>query len=100
MATIAALPEQSIIDGYKGIIDFYVCRGQPCVRRWPRYFTREPHPLEAFGQQQFGYINHLAPTLPEFIKDQYRRLAQGTKFTWKDLLVQAYMKGLYVSPKA
>lgn len=37
MARIHALPAESIIRGYKGTLDFYLWRGLPCVRAWPRW---------------------------------------------------------------
>lgn len=37
MARLPALPSESIIRGFKGIIDFYLWRGLPCARAWPRY---------------------------------------------------------------
>lgn len=98
MAKLTALPQQAIIDGFKGVIDYYVHKGQVCVRRWPRYTPRPPHPNEGANQQRFAYINQLAPTLPEYVKDQYRLMAVGSPWSWKDLLVQSYMKGMRVSP--
>ncbi|GAH98539.1 unnamed protein product, partial [marine sediment metagenome] len=37
MARIDVLPSIEIIRGFRGILDFYVRRGTPCVRAWPRY---------------------------------------------------------------
>lgn len=98
MAKLTQMPEQAIIDGFKGKLDFYAWKGIPCVRMWPRYFTRKPHPAEAANQQRFAYINQLASTLPAYIIDQYKAMAVGTPFSWKDLLVQSYIKGMNVSP--
>lgn len=37
MARLKSLPNLQIIQGFKGVIDFYVRNGVPCARRWPRY---------------------------------------------------------------
>lgn len=94
MARIDILPEQSIIDGYKGKLDFYVHKGQPCVRSWPRYTPRQPYPLEKANQQAFAYINKLWTTIPPFIRQQYQRMAIGTDFRAQDIFVRGYMHGL------
>ncbi len=36
MAKLHTLPPEEIIKGLRGILDFYYCRGIPCVRRWPK----------------------------------------------------------------
>ena len=94
MARLTALPEQAIIDKLKGVIDFYLWKGIPCARKWPYYRKREPTPLEKANQDAFAYCNAIAPFLPEYVKDQYKRMAQGTPLTWRDLWVRAYMQGI------
>jgi len=94
MARIDRLPSTAIIDGFKGTLDFYMYKDTAVVRKWPSWTKREPHPDEKVNQDAFAYINKLAASLPSYIQDQYRTMAAGTPFTWKDLLVRAYMKGL------
>ncbi|GAI98357.1 unnamed protein product, partial [marine sediment metagenome] len=36
MAKLKVLPHQAIIDGLKGKVDFYLHRGIPCARKWPK----------------------------------------------------------------
>lgn len=93
MARLNALPDKDTIDYYKGSVDFYLWKGIPCARRWPRYQKRNPSPEEAAVQSDFSYINKLASKLPVDIIDQYKAMAVGTGFTWKDLLVRGYMSG-------
>lgn len=94
MAVLTQMPEQAIIDQFKGLIDFYLWKGIPCARRWPRWGKREPTPEEKANQDKFAYCNAIAPYLPEYIKDQYKRMAAGTSLTWRDLWVRAYMTGI------
>lgn len=93
MARLNAMPNKEIVDTFKGVIDFYLWKGIPCARSWPRYKPRQASPDEAAVQSDFSYINKLASQLPEDIIDQYKAMAVGTPFTWKDLLVRGYMGG-------
>lgn len=88
------MPSKAIIDGLKGKVDFYLFRKTPVARKWPVWHPRDPTPAEASNQQAFAYINRVAKDLPVFVIDQYKRMAESTPFTWKDLLVRAYMKGI------
>lgn len=94
MARLLKLPEQAIIDGFKGAIDFYVYKGIPCARKWPHWKPRQPTPAERANQEAFAYINKLAGSLPKATIDAFKAMAQGTPLTWKDLLVRGYMRGL------
>lgn len=93
MAKLIALPEQHIIDGFKGVLDFYVWKDIACARKWPVWRPRAPYPAEAINQQAFAYINKLWSTLPPNIKTAWNDLASGTGLTGKDLSVRAYMAG-------
>ena len=94
MAKISQMPEAAIISAYKGVVDFYEYKGQPCARMWPVWRTREPHPAEKANQDNFAYINTHLALLPDYVIDQYKRQVAGTPYTWKDLVVRAFMKGI------
>lgn len=94
MAKIGKLPDQQIIDGFKGVVDFYLYMGIPCARKWPVWKPREPTLLEKANQEKFAYINKAYKTLPVEIIEAFEREASATPFTAKDLVVRAYMKGL------
>jgi hypothetical protein len=93
MAKLNAMPDKGTIDAMKGCVDFYLWKGIPVARKWPKYPKRAPSAREAQVQSDFAYINKLASQLPEAIIDQYKKMAVGTDFTWKDLLVRGYMHG-------
>lgn len=94
MTVLTALPSQAIINGFKGTVDFYLWKGVACARKWPRWRRRTATPEEAANQDAFRYINQVAGSLDPYIIAQYQAMAAGTPFTWKDLLVRAYMKGI------
>lgn len=93
MAVLDVLPEQQIIDGFKGVLDFYLWKGIPVARKWPVWMPRIPTPTEATNQQAFSYINKLWKDLPPNIKQTWNDMASDTSLTGKDLSVRAYMQG-------
>lgn len=95
MAKPDKMPQQAIIDGMKGLIDYYYWKGVAVARRWPRYFARTPSPQEAVNQADFAYINKLYSTLPAIVLQGLIDHAKGTTQVPKDYLVRAYLKGLF-----
>lgn len=97
MAKLLRMPSQAIIDLFAGVIDFYLWKGIPCARAWPRYKPRTPSPIELANQQAFAYVNQQWASLDIAIKEQWNAMAGGTHLTGKDLSVRAYLKGTRVS---
>lgn len=93
MAKLTAMPEQAIVDGFKGTIDFYYWRGIPCARKWPHWPPREPTPREKANQDLFGYAAHLYSSLPAVIIEAFREMALGTPYTCRDLFMRSYISG-------
>lgn len=93
MATLKQMPHQSIIDGFKGVLDFYEWKGIPCVRKWPVWKPRDPTPPEKVNQDAFSYINKAWKALPANIKTAWNDMARQTSLTGKDHYVRAYMTG-------
>lgn len=94
MVVLKKLPSQAIVDGFKGTVDFYMYKDTACARSWPRYYPRDPTAPERANQDAFAYVNQVARDLPVFIVDQYKRMAASTPFSWKDLIVRAYISGI------
>lgn len=93
MVRLGALPAREIIDGFKGKVDFYLWKGIPCARSWPRYRPRAPTSEEREAQETFSYATLVANLLPPFVVAQYRKMTAGTPWTWKDLFIKGYLKG-------
>lgn len=95
MAKLAVLPHQAIIDGFKGKIDFYLWRGIPCARKWPR----SPGHLRAQAVMaqwaDFSYVASAWNLLSEEIQEAYRALAVGSGLSGRDLFTRSYLSGLY-----
>jgi len=93
VAVLEKLPERQIIDGYKGVLDFYLWKGIPVCRKWPVWRPRTPTPAEKATQDAFAYINHTWTSLDPAIKQAWEQMASGTGLTAKDLSVRAYLLG-------
>jgi len=89
MAKLTALPHQSIIDGFKGTLDFYVWRGIPCVRSWPRKPLLPRSPAVQRTAAVFGYLATFFTDTPANIRDRASAIGDGTSWTWRDVRYRA-----------
>ena len=94
MARLTALPEQAIIDGFKGTVDFYYNNGIPCARKWPHWAKRKPYPAERANQEAFAYAAKMWKDLPEYLKLLYIDMSAGGRFSGFDVYMKCYMCGL------
>lgn len=98
LTKLIALPNQGIIDGFKGVIDFYVWMGIPVARSWPRKTTIPQSSAERAAQVPFTYVSrewqHLSPT----VQAAFNELATNSGLTGRDMLTRAYISGLYRYP--
>lgn len=98
MARLAVLPEQAIIDGFKGVVDFYVYKGQPCARKWPRLARYTRSQAELAGQTAFAYAASSWVTLSAEVRQTYVNMAIGTVLTAREWFMKGYMSGIYRYP--
>lgn len=91
MAKIDKLPGQAIIDGFKGVIDYYVHNGVACVRKWPNSPGHLRAPAVMAGWLPFTAANQLWATLSKAVKDAYNDMAVSTNLTGKDIFVKTYI---------
>jgi len=95
MAKLKVLPHQAIIDGFKGKIDFYVHRGIPCARKWPRSPGRLRSQAVMSTWPAFAYAAGMWNELSPEIQDAYRAMASGTGLSGRDMFTRSYLTGLY-----
>jgi len=105
MAKISALPNLSIISGFRGKVDFYINHqtcdpelagaGIPCARKWPR----SPGHLRASAVEaqwaDFADASRLWTSLSPEIQDQYNQMATSSGMSGRDLFTRGYITGLY-----
>lgn len=105
MAKLKALPELNKISGFRGKVDYYLyhptCNpelkgaGIPCARRWPRSPGPKRAPLVEAQWSTFTYASQHWSELSEEIQDSYRKMAEGTGLTGRDMFTRSYLTGLY-----
>ena len=99
MAILDTLPSKAIIDGLKGVLDFYSWKGIPVVRSWPRSPGHDRSPAVEAQWVAFGYAAGEWKNLSAEVKQAYIDLAQGTSYTGRDWFMRSYLTGIFGYPK-
>jgi len=87
MARLKALPSIDIIRGFRGVLDFYVWRGLPCVRRWPDKAHATRTPAEIAAGRTFGAIIKAWSLVGSNVKALYTQEALDNPRTARDIYV-------------
>jgi len=95
MARIPTLPSLEIIRGLKGILDFYVWKGLPCVRAWPKYRPAKQTAASLAAALIFGAIVKSYPLLGKLPLEAYREDALDQPRTARDLMVTGIYGNLH-----
>ena len=98
MVVLTQLPELAIIAGFKGKVDYYVCRGVPCARKWPRSPGGRRSPEVEAQWPTFAYAATLWSQLSPEVQEAYNSMSSGTGLSGRDLATRAYLSGLYRYP--
>lgn len=98
MAVITSMPNEAIISGFKGVIDFYYNMGLACVRRWPRSPGHRRAPAVESTWAAFADASRLWGQLSPTVQRSYEEMATGTGLTGRDMFQRSYLKGLYAYP--
>jgi len=98
MGKLKVMPQQAIIDGFKGTIDFYVYMGIPCFRKWPKSPGKLRAPAVMATWASFSYIANKWLLLPDEIRAAYEEMASGTGMTGRDMFTRSYLSGLFDVP--
>jgi hypothetical protein len=93
VAVLLALPEQAIIDGWKGTVDFYLHCGTPCARKWPRPPSGPRAPDVIAQYAAFAYASRLWNLLSPEVQGSYIEMARGTRLSGRDMAQKAYLSG-------
>lgn len=98
MAKIREMIGEKVIDGFKGVIDFYYYMGIPCARKWPRSPGKRRTPAVEARWAAFTYAAREWNNLSSTVQESYKRLAKGTGLSGRDVQQRAYLIGLYRYP--
>jgi len=95
MARIDVLPSIDIIRGFKGILDFYVHRGVPCVRAWPKYRPARQTAASLAAALVFGAIVKSYGLLGDLPLEAYHNDALDQTRTARDIMVTGVYGNLH-----
>lgn len=98
MAKLLVMPQQDIIDGFKGTVDFYVHRGIPCARAWPKSPGKHRSAAVMAQWPLFAYATREWNNLSPAVQAAYEHLATNSGLSGRDMMIRAYLSGLYRYP--
>ena len=91
---------QKVIDGFRGVIDYYYYMGEPCARKWPRKPMNQRNTNVVAQWPAFKHAAYLWGIMPAEMKAWYVKMAVPTNLTGKDMFFRGYIAGIlrYYSP--
>jgi len=98
MGKMASMCSQAVIDGLRGKVDFYVYKGVPCFRMWPRSPGKKRTPAVMAGWVPFTSATRLWNDLSPYVREQYIKMAGTSGLSGRDMFMRSYLKGLYRAP--
>ncbi|KKL82940.1 hypothetical protein LCGC14_1979750 [marine sediment metagenome] len=98
MGKLLAMPHMDIVAGFKGSVDFYLWKGIPCFRSWPRSPGKQRAPAVMAQWPSWTYASREWNQLSKTVQDAYRLLATNSGLSGRDMQMRAYLQGLYRYP--
>ncbi len=95
MARLTALPSIDIIRGFKGILDFYLWKGLPCVRAWPTWRPARQSDASKTAALLFGAIIQAFSLTHSAVLEQLAIEATGIPRTARDIYVSGVFGNLH-----
>ncbi len=93
MAKLTAMPHEAMVSYFKGVLDYYVYKGTPVVRKWPHWPKRQAHGAELANQQAFAYANAAWKTLNLYVRRMFIHMSAGTSLAPRDIFLRGYLNG-------
>jgi hypothetical protein len=84
MATIDALPDYSVIKAFRHVLDYYVHRGTPCVRGWPRSPSGPRSAAVMASATTFANLSKALSQTDLAVRAQLEAAYGHASWTWKD----------------
>lgn len=101
MAILKHMVALKVINGFRGVIDFYYHDGVPIARTWPRSPGKLRSPEVMAQWPVFTTAARLWDALSDEVRLAYEDMAAVTKITAKDMFFRGYISGTlryYVPP--
>ena len=93
MAIIKAMVGRKVIDGFRGVIDFYFYMGIPCARSWPRKPKGARVPAVMAQWPVFQNAARLWHEISPEVRKTYEEMAVTTNLTPRDIFTRGYISG-------
>ena len=93
MAILKEMVGKKVIDGFKGVIDFYYNMGIPCARAWPKSPGNHRNPNVMRQWPIFTNAAKLWREISPELQQAYTQMAVGTNLTGKDIFFRGYISG-------
>lgn len=89
MAVLTALPDASTIANLKGKIDFYLWKGIPVARQWPKEPEIPPDSPCRKSATDFGQLTKNATGTDPLLKQLWATEVGDFGWSWRDALTSA-----------
>jgi len=84
MAKLERLPDAGTIVSCRGLVDFYLWKGVPCARRWPKKSTQPRTAGEIASSELFTAAAVMTGAIAPVVMELYRSQMAGKGVTWVD----------------
>jgi hypothetical protein len=98
MGKLIEMPQEAIISGFKGTVDFYYWMGISCYRAWPKNHLKLRSPAVIAQYPAFAYASREWNYLSASMRSAYSSLATRSGLSGRDMFTRAYLTGLYRYP--
>lgn len=92
------MPQQAIIDGFRGKLDFYEWRGIPCCRRWPQFKATVWPQAVIESQNVFKVAARGWLEVSSEVRAAYASMSTNSGYSPRDLFVAMYITNMYRNP--
>lgn len=99
MPVLSAPLDPVTIASLKGTLDYYLWRGLPVIRKWPRKPTMPRTPASTAAAVEFGQVASLLSDLPAPWRSYTEADVANTNWTWRDEWTAAAYGNLFTPKK-
>jgi hypothetical protein len=87
------MPQQAIVSGFYGTIDYYVYMGIPVARAWPKQRTVPFSPQEQQQWTIFAQATRVWPLLDNTTRASLVAMTPAASLSARDLATKLYLNG-------
>lgn len=95
MAKIKKMPGLKIINGFKGILDYYFYMGIACVRKWPSKPTKIRSEAVRAQWANWRFASQTWNKLSQEVRAAYCFTAQESNLTGRDLYMKSFISSYF-----